>query len=98
MRTEHASARFGMGRLGTEPLPSDPRGWLLSQLSQPSRPGYDPPANVATGLIAFREDRDTPRPAGTQSRAILLFRSQGGGFLSHAVTTPTPFHERLTWF
>jgi uncharacterized protein (DUF1800 family) len=97
-RSEHAFARFGMGRLGTEPAPADPRGWLLSQLAQPSGPAYDSPPSTATGLLAFREDRDKPRSAGTPSRAMQLFRAQGGAFLSHAITTQTPFHERLTWF
>ena len=34
-RTAQALVRFGLGRRGAEPLPSDPTAWLLDQLRQP---------------------------------------------------------------
>jgi uncharacterized protein (DUF1800 family) len=34
-RSLHASRRFGFGRRGSEPLPTDPKTWLLAQLSAP---------------------------------------------------------------
>ena len=35
IRTAQALVRFGLGRRGAEPLPSDPAAWLLDQLRQP---------------------------------------------------------------
>src|SRR6185312_10122851 len=33
-----------------------------------------------------------------ESRARAVFRASAAAFLDQALTTPTPFHERLVWF
>ena len=91
-----AIARFGLGRRPSEPLPADPRGWLLDQLD-----GDDPLAgagpSTAAGLVALRTDRrDKPPVAASESRTIFL---DGAGIqLAAALTSATPFRERLVWF
>ena len=89
-----ALARFGLGRRGSEPLPTDPRGWALDQLRGPG-PAGAPAPDTAAGLIALRTDRrEKPKPP--LSRALFLRDSHA--FLSWALTTPAPFRERLVWF
>jgi uncharacterized protein (DUF1800 family) len=96
-RTAQALVRFGLGRRGTEPLPSDPTSWLLEQLHQPDPTHLgDPPTTVA-GLTALRDDRATKPPPG-QSRSRAMLKTQACAQLANAVTTPAPFRERLVWF
>jgi uncharacterized protein (DUF1800 family) len=92
-----ALARFGLGRRGAEPLPSDPMAWLLEQVRQPDPTRLDDPPTTATGLTALREDRATKPPPG-ESRSAALFKAQAAAQLANAVTTPAPFRERLVWF
>jgi uncharacterized protein (DUF1800 family) len=97
MRTAQALVRFGLGRRGSEPLPSDPATWLLDQLRRPDPTRLDDPPTTAKGLAALREDRETkPPPSG--SRTAALFKAQAAEQLANAVTTPAPFRERLVWF
>jgi uncharacterized protein (DUF1800 family) len=96
-RTAQALVRFGLGRRGFEPLPSDPATWLLEQLRQPDPTRLDDQPTTAAGLAALREDRETKPPAG-ESRSRALFRAQAAAQLANAVTTPAPFRERLVWF
>lgn len=77
-------------------MPADPGTWLIGQIDRPD-PGPMPPARVADGLLAIREDRRN-RPAPGESRIRAVFRTQANAFLTHAAQTPTPFHERLVWF
>ena len=95
-RSAHALVRFGIGRLGDEPVPSDPPAWLLDQLKRPDPVAMEPPATTTAGLIAVREDRRNRVPGESQSRA--LYRSQGNASLAHAASTKAPFRERLVWF
>ena len=96
-RTAQALVRFGLGRRGTEPLPTDPTSWLLDQLRQPDPTRLDDLPTTAKGLTALREDRATKPPPG-QSRSAALFKKQAAAQLANAVTTPAPFRERLVWF
>jgi uncharacterized protein (DUF1800 family) len=96
-RTAQALVRFGLGRRGTEPLPSDPAAWLLDQLSQPDPTRLDDPPTTVKGLTALREDRATNPPPG-ESRARALLKTEAAAQLANAVTTPAPFRERLVWF
>jgi uncharacterized protein (DUF1800 family) len=96
-RTAQALIRFGLGRRGAEPLPSDPAAWLLAQLRQPDPARFDDPPTTAKGLAALRQDRETKPPPG-QSQAGALFRAAAAAQLANAVTTPAPFRERLVWF
>ena len=93
----HALNRFGLGRRGQEPLPSDPAAWLKSQLRRPDIPRIDPFPSSASGLAALRQDRDT-KEKGRESAARQLFATQSAGELEHALTTDMPFRERLVWF
>jgi uncharacterized protein (DUF1800 family) len=95
--TFHALGRFGLGRRGAEPLPSDPGAWLLDQLRQPDPTHLDDPPTTEKGLTALREDRETKPPPG-ESRARALFKVQATAQLANAITTPAPFRERLVWF
>ena len=97
IRTAHALVRFGLGCRGTEPLPSDPSSWLLDQLRRPDPTRLDDLPTTAGGLAALRQDRAVKPPPG-QSRSAALFRKQAAAQLANAVTTPTPFRERLVWF
>ena len=89
-RTAHALVRFGLGRRGAQPLPSDPAAWLLGQLRQPDPIRLDDPPTTAAGLTALREDRATKPPPG-ESRSKKLFQTQATEQLANAVTTTAPF-------
>jgi uncharacterized protein (DUF1800 family) len=95
--TAQALVRFGLGRRGAEPLPSDPAAWLLDQIHRPDVTRLDVPPTTATGLEALREDRATKPPPG-ESRSRALFKVQAAAQLANAITTPAPFRERLVWF
>ena len=92
-----ALVRFGLGRRGTEPVPSDPVAWLLDQLRQPDPARFDNPPTTAEGLAALREDREK-KPLPGESQAAKLFQAQAAAQMANAVTTPAPFRERLVWF
>jgi uncharacterized protein (DUF1800 family) len=97
LRTAHALVRFGFGASGAEPPPADPSAWLLNQLHQPDSPWSGPFPSTAEGLLAMRADRENkPTPGESQSRA--LYQAQGLAAVGRAVTTTTPFRERLVWF
>jgi len=97
LRTAHALIRFGMGPTGAGTPPADPSAWLLSQLQQPDSPSVGPEPNLAEGLAALREDRENKPPPG-QSRSRALYQAQGLAAVGRAVSTTTPFRERLVWF
>ena len=97
LRTAQALIRFGLGRRGDEPLPTDPAVWLRDQLNAPDPSRIDPRPNSATAAAAFLADRASkPKPEESQVRA--LFRSEVKAELNNALTTPAPFRERLVWF
>jgi uncharacterized protein (DUF1800 family) len=96
-RAAQALVRFGLGRRGSEPLPSDPAAWLLDQLRQSDPTQLDDPPTTVKGLTALRDDRATKPPPG-ESRAAALFKTEAAAQLANAVTTPAPFRERLVWF
>ena len=93
----HALVRFGLGRRGGEPLPADPGAWARAQLSGPDPLRLANPPTTAAGLAALREDREN-RPAPAQSRGRAVFRQDAAAQLGNALTTPSPFRERLVWF
>ncbi len=96
-RTAQALIRFGLGRRGEEPLPTDPAGWLHDQLRQPDPARIDPRPSTATGLEALRFDRET-KPPPEQRRVGALFRDEANAELANALTTAAPFRERLVRF
>lgn len=90
-----AQIRFGLGRRGDEPLPADPDRWLLAQLAgtDPGPPGPD----STDCLRALAHDRrEKPKPEDSLSRPIARAEQQAA--IAWALTTPTPFRERLVWF
>ena len=97
-QTVQALIRFGLGRRGDEPLPSDPAAWLHQQLAQPPAPlRTDPPPTTAAGLEALRYDRQNKGAKG-QRLSRSMFDVQARAELAYALTTPAPFRERLVWF
>jgi uncharacterized protein (DUF1800 family) len=97
LHVAHALVRFGLGRRGTEALPSDPRAWLAAQLAAPDPTRLAQPPSSAAGLAAIREDRQN-KPEPGQSRGRALFRQDALAQLGNAIVTPAPFRERLVWF
>jgi uncharacterized protein (DUF1800 family) len=93
----HALVRFGLGRRGAEPLPADPAAWLGDQLSGPVPARASEPPSAVSGLAALRDDRQN-KPEGEKSRARALFRRDATAALANAVTTSSPYRERLVWF
>jgi uncharacterized protein (DUF1800 family) len=94
--TAQALIRFGFGRRGSTALPSDPSAWLRSQLQGPDRGPAGP--NLADGYAAFKQDRADPPPPGTPRRVGILFKGEVDALVNNAITTDTPFRERLVWF
>jgi len=97
LRTAQALVRFGLGRRGAEPLPSDPATWLTDQLRQPDPTRLADPPSTAQGLATLRQDRETKPPPG-ESLSRKLFQAQAAAQLANAATTTAPFRERLVWF
>jgi uncharacterized protein (DUF1800 family) len=93
----HALVRFGLGRRGAEKLPADPGAWLRAQLRGPDSARFAAPPSTATGLAALREDRNN-KPESGKSRGRAVFRQDATAQLANALTTTTPFRERLVWF
>jgi uncharacterized protein (DUF1800 family) len=108
LRTAQALVRFGLGRRGDEPLPTDPVSWLLAQLRQPDPTSIEPRPNAADGLIARREDGQIAKREAVEIGAMKapreprhmapLFYAQAKAELTNAVTTQAPYRERLVWF
>ena len=94
----HASIRFGLGPRPSEPLPSDPRGWLAAQLLGPDPVRFpDGLPSTADGLVMLREQRRLKPPPG-QSLVEPLFRADAQAQLDVLLTAQAPFRERLVWF
>lgn len=98
MDTHAAQAliRFGFGRRGSEPPPDDPAAWLRAQLA--TADAGPPGPSLADGFDALKQDRDDPPPQGTPRRGAILFRGEVTALIDQALTTATPFRERLVWF
>ena len=90
-----AMIRFGLGRRGAEPLPSDPAAWLRGQLAGPDR--GPPGPSMADGFAAVIQDRDDKGLPGPK-RVGALFKGEVDALVANALTTDTPFRERLVWF
>jgi len=95
LRTAQALIRFGLGRRGEEPLPTDPSIWLKDQLRDPDP--TRPTATTERGLDALRFDRQNKPPPGERHGPV-IYREDARAALIAALTTPAPFRERLVWF
>jgi len=94
----HAFNRFGLGARPDDPIPNDPVAWLTNQLTGP-----DPLANAAPTLAqglalagAALKGGDTHKAA--QEKLAKFFLNEQQAIANNAITTPTPFRERLVWF
>ena len=99
-RDIHALNRFGLGGRPGEVVAADTVAWLSNQLSGP-----DPRASAGPSLAeciarpaAVRAS--TGRHAATRARMSLYKHaaSEQAAFVAAALSTSTPFRERLVWF
>jgi uncharacterized protein (DUF1800 family) len=63
LQAAQALGRFGLGRRGGEPAPSDPARWLADQLQGPDPARIASAPSTARGLAALLEDRERRRAA-----------------------------------
>ena len=97
-RQAQALIRFGLGRRGNEPLPADPTAWLKAQITSPDPSGFPGALSTAACLSAWRSDTQDPPPPGSPSRVRKILRLEEIQQMNNALTTPSPFRERLVWF
>jgi uncharacterized protein (DUF1800 family) len=102
--------RFGLGARPDEPVPADPRHWLLAQLEryQPLPAAWQPaartPALVERWLAQQRAVRQAPEGERAAIREAYLRESRAayvtavGARTGSALQTSTPFVERLVHF
>lgn len=102
--------RFGLGPRPDEPIPQDPRPWVLAQLEgQASRSGPwqklpDTTALTGVWLAQQRASRQAPEGERAGIREAYLRRSRDdylaavGARVDSALQAPAPFVERLTHF
>jgi uncharacterized protein (DUF1800 family) len=110
METNAAIAfnRFGLGRRRGQPVPSDPRAALLSQLSAPdsaSSAGLPSTADAMQLLLNLNRAKAAAKQAGADPRDTpeaqayrAHINAETAAFLAQAITTPDGFRERLVWF
>ena len=92
LRTAQALVRFGLGPRSGETPPGDPTAWLRGQL-RASDTGPSPSLTDALDAVVFDRMENPER-----RRSPALYRRDAQAALSHALTTTTPFRERLVWF
>ena len=102
--------RFGLGARPDEPTPSDPQGWLLSQLGSyaPLPAPWEPrPRTVALVDVwnqMQRASREAPADQRSGVREAYLrearkeYQAAAGARIASALQTPTPFVDRLVHF
>lgn len=105
-----ATHRFGLGARPDEPIPSDPRQWLLAQLDLPTTrpPSWQQLPSTAEltriWLAQQRAVRQAPEGQRAGIREAYLRRSRGdylaaiGARVDTALQTQSPFVERLVHF
>jgi uncharacterized protein (DUF1800 family) len=95
-----AFTRFGFGGRPDDVIPADPMAWLETQITCADQA----PAGRSTRnalMLAFETDT---APFGSTRRATLTamvlasYQAEVQSFLSYAVTTKSPFRERLVRF
>lgn len=99
--------RFGLGLRPDEPLPADPKAWLLQQFerheARPAAWAAEPaaPALLARYLDTLRAARRDGEPAARarlREQARERYRDAVNARLTSALVTPSPFGERLVHF
>src|SRR3954471_20423060 len=92
----HAHVRFGLGRSPRDTVVADPVSAFAAQLEQPD-PG-PAGASVADAFGALLQDRMDRQRQGQPGRARQIFRAETQALQDWAITTATPFRERLVAF
>jgi uncharacterized protein (DUF1800 family) len=108
--TTIALNRFGLGARPDEPLPPDPRKWLLDQLERfesnstafdAARPSTDIAAEFAEGRKRLRGGDEASKTTARQSlrkQGQALYRAEVEMRVRAALESPAPFIERLVHF
>ncbi len=98
----HAFTRFGFGGRPDDDVPADPVAWLMAQITGPDpAPAVGMPTLQQNLTILYTGAR---APAGSAAANAAnaaintLFSAEMQAALTFAVTTATPFRERLVWF
>ncbi|WP_158923707.1 DUF1800 family protein [Acidisphaera sp. S103] len=95
----HAFRRFGLGRRGTEPVPSDVPQWLRLQLSEPDPLLAEPGPTIGNAVRVDRDHWAARKLTAMPTEGLAdLFLEDTTMLLRHAVTTDFPVRERLVWF
>jgi uncharacterized protein (DUF1800 family) len=106
--------RFGLGARPGEPLPDDPRGWLIEQADprlsawQPTPPALNGQPSSAALAAQFAERQRALRDASDADKPAVrrhygeqirdVYRNAVDARLASALTTNAPFIERLVHF
>ena len=97
-----ASNRFGLGARPDSQLPADVFGWLNSQITGPDVTPSAGLSTVSSGLASLSTLRHNGGASAAGKAAMsqiwAAFQADVGFNLANAVTTATPFRERLVWF
>ena len=97
-----AFTRFGFGGRPDDQIPADPIAWLTTQVTGPDATPVSTMPTLQQGLTLWNSWISVPRNSpqelawAAQARANMAMEQQT--FLANAVTTTTPFRERLVWF
>jgi uncharacterized protein (DUF1800 family) len=97
IRSLHSVIRFGLGQVGTEPLPSNPEAWLADQLAGPV-------PDTLSGFEAARlEDVENQQAAkGDVTQRIypigVRFQADRRWSMHTLIASKQPFRERLVGF
>jgi uncharacterized protein (DUF1800 family) len=95
-----AAIRFGHGRRPWEPLPGDPQASLVAELTATAAPQITQaglPDLAAIGLM-MEEDAESARQGQGRPHQARLWRVEANAFLAQAITSASPFRERLVQF
>ncbi len=97
----HAFNRFGLGARPDDVIPSDPIAWLTGQLTGTDPLAYAAP-NTPTCLAGVNAIQTAPPHSAQQTAAVTAlskhYQTEQLQSLTAAITTATPFRERLVRF
>ena len=97
IRTAHALIRFGLGRRGEEPLPTDPVAWLQAQVEGDDAAVFTGLPSVSDGLTLLREQQRLNLPPGI-TLVGPVYQQDVRAQTELLLTTDAPYRERLVWF
>ena len=93
----HATVRFGLGRCGNEAMPGNAVDWLHAQIHSPDPMRFKDFPSASQCLEAWRLDGTQPL-VGQRPRINQILEREKRAALDAALTTTSPFRERLVWF